>query len=186
MIGLPVSGHVRVAFTRWSNPSSSLCDVRCSFLGFEQNSHVQCPIFPQRVHSSPVGLFNDPSDEELSRLGLWPRLPPLPMPPPLAPPLKWFCLSCLFLRASHSSVRYNFPSYCNDVVASSNASSASFSRPIKSATDIVGTSSNVLIMIVIFLKRGGRDQSIFMMISLSFTSSPSVARCAAMPLRHNA
>jgi hypothetical protein len=37
-------------------------------------------------------------------------------------------------------------------------------------------------LIVIYLKQGGRDQSIVAMISPSFTSSLSVVRCAAMPL----
>jgi hypothetical protein len=82
-----------------------------------------------------------------------------------------------------ASATTNFPSCCNDVSASSNTSSASFNCLVRSATDIVGTLSNVLIMIVICLKRGGKDQSIFTTISLSFTSSPSVARCTAMPLR---
>jgi hypothetical protein len=94
--------------------------------------------------------------------------------------------SRFFLRASHSSsVMYKFPSCCNDTGASSNASSPSFNRPVRSATDIVDTSSNVLIAIVICLKQGGRDQSIFVTISPSFTSSLNVVRCTAMSLRRN-
>jgi hypothetical protein len=99
---------------------------------------------------------------------------------------EWFSASRFFLHVSHSSsVRYNFPFCCNDVGTSSNASSTSFNRPVKSATNIVDTSSNVLIAIVIYLKRGGRDRSIFVTISPSFTSSPRVVRCAAMPLRRS-
>jgi hypothetical protein len=101
--------------------------------------------------------------------------------------LEWFSVSRFFLHASHSSsVRYSFPSCCNDIDASFNAFSASFNRTIRSATDIVDTSSNVLIAIVIYLKRGGRDRSIFVTISPSFTSSPSVVRCTTMPLRRSA
>jgi hypothetical protein len=137
------------------------------------------PILPQCQHSSSVGLSDDLPNEESSCPR--PRLCPRPLP---APPLEWFSTSRFFLHASHSSlVRYSFPSYCNDIDTSSNASSASFNHPIRFAIDIVDTSSNVLI--VIYLKRGGRDRSIFATISPSFTSSPSVVSYTAMPLRHN-
>jgi hypothetical protein len=58
--------------------------------------------------------------------------------------------------------------------------------PVRSATDIVDILSNILIVIVICLKRGGRDRSIFATILPSFTSSPRVVRCTAMPLRRSA
>jgi hypothetical protein len=166
--------------------ASSLSCASCTYsLGFEWHSHAQCPILPQRRHSSSVGLLDDPLDDEPSRPLPQPRPWPLPVPPPLAPLLEWFSASHFFLRVSHSSsVRYRFPSCYNHVGASSNASNTSFNRPVRSATDIVKTSSNVLI--VICLKRGGRDRSIFVMISPSFTSSPSMTRCVTMPLRRSA
>jgi hypothetical protein len=168
-----------------SEASSSCATCVYSFLGFERHSRIQCPSLPQRQHSSSVGLpDDDPPDEEPSCQRPPPHPRPLPAPPPRAPLSKWFSASRFFLRVSHSSsVRYNFPSCCNDIGASSNAS---FYRPVRSATDIVDTSSNILIAIVIYLKRGGRDRSIFATISLSFTSSPSVARCVAMPLSRRA
>jgi hypothetical protein len=127
-----------------------------------------------------VDLLEDPLDEEPPRPRPQPRPRPLAASPPFAPLSDWFSASRFFLRAPHSSsVRYSFPSCFNDVDASSNASSTSFNRHVRSATDIVDTSNNVLIVIVIYLKRGGRDQSIFVMISSSFTSSPRVVRCAA-------
>jgi hypothetical protein len=145
------------------------------------------PILLQRRHSSLVGLLDDLLDEEPPSLRPWPCPGPLPPPPPLASVPEWFSALHFFLCLSHSSsVRYNFLSYCNDIGASSNASSASFNRPIRSATDIVDTSSNVFIATVIYLKRGGKDQSIITMISPSYTSSLSVVRCAALPLRRSA
>jgi hypothetical protein len=108
---------------------------------------------------------------------------PLPAPRPLVPPLEWFSVLHFFLHASHSSVRYNFPSCYNNVSVSSNASSASFNCPVRSAVDIVDTLSNVLIAIVVCLKRGFSDQIIFMTILPSFNSSSSVARCTTMLLK---
>jgi hypothetical protein len=171
-----------------SDASCSSCvTCACYFLGFERHSHAQCLILPQRQHSSPVGLLDASLDEEPPRPWPWPRPWPLPAPPPLTPLPEWFFASRFFLHGSYSSsVRYRFPSCCNDVGASSNASSTSFNRPVRSATDIVDTSSNVLIAIVICLKQRGRDQSIFTMISLSFTSLSSMERCAPMPLRRSA
>jgi hypothetical protein len=157
----------------------------CSFLSFERHSRAQCPILPQRRHSSPVGLLDDPLDEESSRSGPRPR--PLLAPPPLAPLSEWFSTSRFFLHVFYSSsMRYNFPSWCNDIGVFSNASSASFNHPVRSVTDIVDTLNNVLITIVIFLKRCGKDQSIFTMILLSFTSSSRVVKYATMPLRRSA
>jgi hypothetical protein len=169
-----------------SEASSSSCAMCAgSFLGFERHLRTQCPILPQRRHSSPVRLLDDPLDEVPPRPRSRPHPWPLPMPPPLAPLPEWFSASRFCLRESHSSsVRYSFPSCCNDVGASSNASSISFNYPVRSATDIVDTSSNVLIMIC--LKQGGRDRSIFAMISPSFTSSLSVPRCATMTLKCSA
>jgi hypothetical protein len=142
-----------------SEASSSSCVMcACSFLGFERHSRAQCPILPQCQHLSPVGLLDDSLDEEPPR----PRPRPSPVPPSLVPLPEWFSTSRFFLRVSHSSVRYNFPSCYNNVGASSNAS---FNCPVRSATDIVDTSSNVLIVIVICLKRGSRDRSIFAMNS---------------------
>jgi hypothetical protein len=107
----------------------------CSVLGFERHSRAQCPILLQRRHSSLMDLFDDPPNKELSR--------PRPLPVPMQ---EWFSASCFYLRVFISSfVRYNFSSCCNDVEASSNASSASFSRTVRSTTDIVDMSSNVLL-----------------------------------------
>jgi hypothetical protein len=112
--------------------------------------NTQCPMLLQHLHSMPMGLFNDsPNDEPPCT---WPHHQPLPMRSRLAPPLVHFSHSCFFLRAYHSSsVSNNFPSYCNDISASSNATSTSFSRLVSSATHMVDTSSIVLISIVIFL-----------------------------------
>jgi hypothetical protein len=71
----------------------------------------------------------------------------MPTPSP-----EWFSALHFFLHASHSSVRYNFLAYCNDFGASSNASSVSFNRPVRSATNIVDISINVFIAILIYLK----------------------------------
>jgi hypothetical protein len=57
---------------------------------------------------------------------------------------EWFTASCFFYRMSQPSVRYNFPSCCSDIDASLNAISASFNRPIRSATYIVDTSKQCL------------------------------------------
>jgi hypothetical protein len=156
-------------------------------LGHRATLACPMPILPQHRQSSLVDLLNDTLDEETPRPRPWPHPRPLPVPSPLVTLPVWFSASRFFLRAFHSSsVRYNFPSCYNDVGAFSNASFTSFNRPVRSATYIVDTSSNVLIVIMICLKRGGRDQSIFTMVSPSFTSSPRVARCAAMPLWRNA
>jgi hypothetical protein len=127
-------GHIRVAITR-SDPSSSSCATcTCSFLGFERHSRAQCPILLQHRHSLSVGLFDDSLHEESSHARPRLRSRSLPVSSPLASLPEWFSASHFFLCVSHSSVTYNFLSCCNNVGASSNASSTSFNRPVRSTT----------------------------------------------------
>jgi hypothetical protein len=65
--------------------------------------------------------------------------------------------TCVFLlhQESFDTILVNNPSFYDGGVKNC---------PVGSATDIVDTSSNVFITIMIYLKRGGRDRSIFVMI----------------------
>jgi hypothetical protein len=155
------SDRSMIALTR-SNEASSLlwATFACSFWGLDLQSRAQWPILPHSRHSSHVG-FPDPLLESFLH-----PLRPLPRPRPplprntleLDPPPGLLATSFFYLAIHSSFVRYNFPSCCIIVGSSSKASSASFSRLVKSATLII---DSVLMVMVIYLNCDGRLRIIF-------------------------